>query len=277
MNLKEIGWKSAGLTGLTWISGRLLCIWYWTFRSHKRWETNCFVKQLLASQTVCSLELTWLVHWNLLNCMTWKAVVLQNNCLKTYCSSIYTCTSAHKDTNCSTVISSCTCCSPFEHLSTNFIMSFPFYLISQFINFPARSVALVPSWHAFNQRCPHGGCYGRRLSFIQLEDTLYHRQFSWCCVHATEGAPIIHHHTCSNHLGTPVNCACHKRYLKQWGQLILVLNGCMWVHKPTLVWEDAIRTNQNIWCNCLAEHFNLENISQDSSVSLSKSGCTSAT
>lgn len=59
----------------------------------------------------------------------------------------------------------------------------------------------------FNEGCPHGGCYSRRLGLIQLEDTLYHRQFCCCCVHATEGAPVIHHHACSNHLGAPINSA----------------------------------------------------------------------
>jgi len=58
-------------------------------------------------------------------------------------------------------------------------------------------------------------------------------------------------------------CTYHEWNLQQRGQLILILNRCLWMYQPSLVWKDTVWSNQNIWCNCLAKHFYFEDISQN--------------
>ena len=58
-----------------------------------------------------------------------------------------------------------------------------------------------------NEGIPHAGSNGARLGFIQLEDTLHHRQLCARCVLATEGTPVVHHHPSSNYLAASVHSA----------------------------------------------------------------------
>jgi len=58
-------------------------------------------------------------------------------------------------------------------------------------------------------------------------------------------------------------CTYHEWNLQQRGQLILILNRCVGMYQPTLVWEDTVWSNQNIWRNCLAKYFYFEDISQN--------------
>ncbi len=51
-----------------------------------------------------------------------------------------------------------------------------------------------------DERVSHGGCDGAGLRFTQSEDALDDRQLSARGVQPTEGTPVVHHHTSSDHL-----------------------------------------------------------------------------
>ena len=57
--------------------------------------------------------------------------------------------------------------------------------------------------------------------------------------------------------------AYHQRYLEETTQFILILYTCFWVHETTLIRDRAITSNKNVFCNCLPENLNLEDISNN--------------
>lgn len=62
--------------------------------------------------------------------------------------------------------------------------------------FSRRSCRHIP----VDERVSHGGCDGAGLRFTQSEDALDDRQLSARGVQPTEGTPVVHHHTTSDHL-----------------------------------------------------------------------------
>lgn len=62
-----------------------------------------------------------------------------------------------------------------------------------------------------NKGVPHGGGDGAGLCLAQSEDALDDRQLCACGVQPAERTPVIHHHTASYDLTTPVNCPCLQK------------------------------------------------------------------
>lgn len=59
-----------------------------------------------------------------------------------------------------------------------------------------------------NQGIPHVGGDGAGLSFVEPEDALDDRELGAGGVQPTEGAPVVDHHPCCNHLAASVHCSC---------------------------------------------------------------------
>lgn len=54
--------------------------------------------------------------------------------------------------------------------------------------------------------------------------------------------------------------AYNQRYLEETTQFILILYTCFWVHETTLIRDRTVTSNENVFCNCLPENLNFEDI-----------------
>lgn len=103
----------------------------------------------------------------------------------------------------------------------------------------------------------------RPHTLAESEHALDNAQLSGGGVQSSDRHPVVDHHTRADERRSTVDGSSDQRHLQQRTQLVLVLYGGLGVDDSTLVAERAVRPDQHVLGDGLAEHLDAEDIGND--------------
>lgn len=102
-----------------------------------------------------------------------------------------------------------------------------------------------------------------RLSILQLEDLLDHRDLRRRRVETAEADPVVDDQSRADDVRTAVDRSSDQRHLQEARKFVLVLHAGLWMHQGAVITNYRVAPHQHVRRDGLAEDFNAEHVGND--------------